>query len=101
MREHDMRERAAATATSGSTMDFSRSHANETGRKFSEVHRLVNDAGLLDLRSARYLVKIAVNTAMLVAGVAAFILIGDSWWRLLTAQLKEIAATVLPAVRAT
>lgn len=73
------------SATVGPARDFSRSHAVETGRKFSEVHKLVKEAGLLDLRPRRYVLKLAVNTAMLAAGVVGFFLVGDSWWQLLIA----------------
>jgi fatty acid desaturase len=85
MQEPSMREPAATTAILGPNVDFTRSHANETGRKFSEVHKLVKAAGLLELRPVRYSVRVAVNVAMLAAGVVALILGGDSWWQLLTA----------------
>jgi len=73
------------TTTRQAAEDFSKAHAEETGRKFSEVYRLVRDSGLLELRPGRYVVKIAVNTLMLAAGVAALFVFGDSWWQLLTA----------------
>ncbi|HEY3608747.1 MAG TPA: acyl-CoA desaturase [Pseudonocardiaceae bacterium] len=62
--------------------DFDRSHAVETGRKFSEVSTLVKQAGLLELRPVRYVVKIASNLLLLAAGLVAFFLVGDSWWQL-------------------
>lgn len=65
--------------------NFNGSHVAETGRNFRELSALVKDAGLLDLRLGRYVLKIAFNTLLLVAGLAAFFLIGDSWWQIFVA----------------
>jgi fatty acid desaturase len=65
--------------------DFHRSHSAETGQKFRELSKLVKDAGLLNLRQGRYVLKIAFNTLLLVAGLVAFFVIGDSWWQLAVA----------------
>ncbi len=65
--------------------DFDRRHALETGRKFSEVSRLVKNAGLLELRPKRYIGKIAFNTAIFAVGLLAFLDLGNSWWQLVVA----------------
>jgi len=59
----------------------------ETGRggDFAELRRLVRDEGLLQRRPRHYLIKIAVLTALLAGGWAAFAAIGDSWYQLLVA----------------
>jgi fatty acid desaturase len=63
------------------THRFDQSHVVETGSSFSELSAQVRKAGLLDLRPGRYVVMIAVNTLMLAAGVAAFFVLGRSWWQ--------------------
>jgi len=67
------------------TADFDRSHTPEDGQRFRELSAAVRDAGLLRLRPARYLVTIAVNTTLFGAGLAAFFLLGNSWWQALLA----------------
>lgn len=65
--------------------DFDRSHVPESGQRFRELSGMVREAGLLKLRPARYIGTIALNTALLGAGLVAFFLIGDSWWQILVA----------------
>ncbi|MDF9816225.1 fatty acid desaturase [Streptomyces sp. SPB162] len=55
------------------------------GSEYAELMRHVRGAGLLERRTAYYCVKIGVTAAMLVAGIAAFATVGDSWWQLGTA----------------
>jgi fatty acid desaturase len=57
------------------------------GNDFVELSRWVRRAGLLRRRYGYYVVRIAVNLLLLAAGVVAFVLLGDSWWQLLTAVL--------------
>ena len=50
------------------------------GGGYAELFAQVREAGLMDRRRARYLVKI-VATALVFGAVAiAFVMIGDSWW---------------------
>jgi fatty acid desaturase len=53
----------------------------------------VRQAGLLDRRPAYYTMKIAINAALVVAGWAGFVLVGDSWWQLVTAAYLAVAFT--------
>lgn len=76
---------SSVLVTDAQKFDFHRSHAVETGRKFRELSKLVKDAGLLDFRPGRYVLKIAFNTLLLAAGLVAFFLISDSWWQLAVA----------------
>ncbi|MEU7615780.1 acyl-CoA desaturase [Micromonospora rifamycinica] len=45
----------------------------------------MRQAGLLERRPTYYLVRIAVNAALVTAGWTIFVLVGDSWWQLVTA----------------
>jgi fatty acid desaturase len=63
---------------------------SETGPRFVELSRQVKAAGLLELRPRRYLLRLFRNGLMLAAGLAAFFLIGDSWWQLAIAAYLGI-----------
>jgi fatty acid desaturase len=52
------------------------------GSEYAMLSRQIRQARLLDRRLRYYAAKIAVTAAALVAGWAAFALIGDSWWQL-------------------
>jgi len=65
------------------------------GSDFSELSRQVRAAGLLKRRPGRYAIRIALNTALLGIGVAAFVLLGDSWWQLLVAAYLGFVFTQL------
>jgi fatty acid desaturase len=55
------------------------------GSDFAALNRRIIQAGLLERRPAYYTVRIAVVTVLLVAGWAAFVLLGASWWTLAVA----------------
>ncbi|RSM63198.1 delta fatty acid desaturase [Amycolatopsis sp. WAC 01376] len=57
------------------------------GGGFVELARWVRHAGLLRRRYGYYAARIAVNALLLAGGGVAFVLLGDSWWQLLTAAL--------------
>jgi fatty acid desaturase len=63
------------------------------GSDFAEVSRRVKDAGLLARRPGYYAVKIALTAGLLVAGWAAFLLLGRSWWQLMTAVVLGVLFT--------
>ncbi|MCK1794594.1 acyl-CoA desaturase [Streptomyces sp. XM4193] len=52
---------------------------------FAELLRRVKAEGLLDLQPRYYAFKLALNTTLLLAGLAAFFALGASWWTLLVA----------------
>ncbi|KUL50140.1 MULTISPECIES: fatty acid desaturase family protein [Streptomyces] len=52
---------------------------------FSELLKRVKAEGLLDLDPKYYIGRLARNTTLLVAGLTAFFLVGDSWWTLVVA----------------
>ena len=63
------------------------------GSDFAELSRRVKDAGLLARRPGYYAAKIGLTAALLAAGWAAFVMLGESWWQLATAVVLGIAFT--------
>jgi fatty acid desaturase len=61
--------------------------------EYSELSRLVKRAGLLDRRTAWYAGRVTGTIALLAAGWAAFLLIGESWWQLATAAFLAFMFT--------
>ena len=61
------------------------SRGTARGSDYADLLHRVRDAGLLDRRRGYYLTKMAITGALLAAGWAAFVLLGDSWWQLATA----------------
>ena len=59
---------------------------------YSELLHEVRGAGLLERRRVPYLVRIAVTALLLVATAVAFVVIGDSWWQLVTAVVFAVLA---------
>jgi fatty acid desaturase len=69
--------------------------------RWSEYTRLsgqIKQAGLLDRRRGWYAAEIGLNLGLLAAGGVAFVLLGDSWWQLLTAAYLAVVATQLTFV---
>jgi fatty acid desaturase len=60
---------------------------------FTELSQWVRDAGLLRRRYGYYAARIAVNVVLLAGGAVVFVLLGDSWWQLLTAVLFAFVFT--------
>ena len=52
---------------------------------FTELARRVKDAGLMRRRYGYYWTKLIAVPVVFAASVAAFVLIGDTWWQLFTA----------------
>jgi fatty acid desaturase len=74
--------------------------ASPTGRwsAYTQLSRQIKQAGLLERRRGWYATRIAVNLALLAAGGAAFAILGDSWWQLLTAAYLAVVFTQLAFV---
>jgi fatty acid desaturase len=64
---------------------------NGRGSDYAVLLSQVRQAGLLDRRPVYYTMKIAVNAVLFIAGWAAFVLLGDSWWQLGTAAFLAFA----------
>jgi fatty acid desaturase len=65
------------------------------GSDYSELSRQVKEAGLLRRRPGYYTWKITLSTLALLAGWAAFVLIGNSWWTLAVAVFLAVMFTQL------
>ncbi len=63
------------------------------GSDYAELLSRVRRAGLLERRPTYYLVMIAVNAALVTAGWTIFVLVGDSWWQLVTAAYLAVVFT--------
>jgi fatty acid desaturase len=63
------------------------------GSDYAELSRQIKQAGLLERRPRYYAWKIAINSALLLAGWAAFVLVGDSWWQLAVAVYLAVMFT--------
>jgi fatty acid desaturase len=62
---------------------------------YTQLSRQVKQAGLLERRRGWYGAKIGLNLVLLAAGWAAFVIIGSSWWQLLTAAYLAVVSTQL------
>src|SRR5215217_5653521 len=63
--------------------------------EYTQLSRQIKQAGLLDRRRGWYAARIGLNLALLAAGWAAFVVLGDSWWQLLTAAYLAVVFTQL------
>ena len=67
--------------------------ARRPGSDFAELSRRVKAAGLLHRRPGYYTAKLALTAALFLGSWTAFVLIGSSWWQLLTAVVLGVAFT--------
>ena len=63
------------------------------GSAYAELSRTIRQAGLLDRRPGYYAAQIGLVLALCVAGVAAFVAVGDSWWQLVVAGFFAVVST--------
>jgi fatty acid desaturase len=63
--------------------------------EYTQLSRQIKQAGLLDRRRGWYAARIAINLALLAAGAAAFAMLGESWWQLVTAAYLAVVFTQL------
>ncbi|GAA2669905.1 fatty acid desaturase family protein [Actinoplanes palleronii] len=68
------------------------------GSDFAELNRRINAAGLLRRRPGYYAVRLSLVTLALIAGWAAFFLVGASWWTLAVAVFLAVAHTQMALV---
>jgi fatty acid desaturase len=66
--------------------------------EYTKLSRQIKQAGLLDRRRGYYAAKVVLNLGLLVAGGVAFVLLGDSWWQLLTAAYLAVVFTQIAFV---
>jgi fatty acid desaturase len=55
------------------------------GSDYAQLSRLIREAGLLERRPGRYVLRVVLTVALMVVGWTAFFLVGDSWWQLAVA----------------
>jgi fatty acid desaturase len=67
--------------------------APSAGSLYAQLLREIKSSGLLERRTRYYIVKIAMTAMMLVLGLVAFFLIGDSWWQLTVAAYLAFVFT--------
>jgi len=92
MRSHE--EMAAASLQPGRPLPRAESPAApQRGSDYAQLSRQVKQAGLLERRPSQYIGKIAVTAALLIAGWAVFVLVGDSWWQLAVATFLAVMFT--------
>jgi fatty acid desaturase len=63
------------------------------GSDYAGLSRQVRQASLMDRRRGRYAWRITITVALLAAGWAAFVLIGDSWWQMAVAVFLAVMFT--------
>ena len=66
--------------------------------EYTQLSRQLKQAGLLGRRRGWYGARIGLNLGLLAAGGVGFLLLGESWWQLLTAVYLAIVATQLAFV---
>ncbi len=60
---------------------------------YRELARIVRSAGLLERQYAHYWVRLLAVPVIAAISIAAFILIGDTWWQLITAVVAGLLLT--------
>jgi fatty acid desaturase len=69
--------------------------ATRSGGEFAELSRVIKQRGLLQRRHGSYALMFALNAALMAIGWTAFVLLGHSWWQLLTAAFFAVTFTQL------
>ena len=67
--------------------------AESRGSDYSQLSRLIRQAGLMERRPGHYAWLITITVFLLAAGWAGFVLVGDSWWQLAVAAFLAIVFT--------
>jgi fatty acid desaturase len=66
--------------------------------EYTQLSRLIKQAGLLERRRGWYGARIGLNLALLATGWVAFAVIGESWWQLVTAVYLAVVFTQIAFV---
>lgn len=75
------------------TTPRSGTRAADSGIDFTELARIIWERGLLRRRYGYYSAKIIGLPALLIAGLVAFVLIGETWWQLVAAVVLAVIFT--------
>ncbi|WP_280276818.1 fatty acid desaturase family protein [Nocardia wallacei] len=65
---------------------------------YSRLLRRISDAGLMERRPRYYAIRLSVVGAVFVAGWAAFVVVGNSWWTLLIAAFMAVTSAQVALV---
>lgn len=87
-----MRSRATPAAA---PVQVAQPAALSRGSDYAQLSRQIRQAGLLERRPRHYAGRIAVTVTLVVAGWAAFVLVGNSWWQLAVATFLAVMFTQL------
>jgi len=68
------------------------------GSDFAILARRINAEGLMERRPAYYVARLSVVALMLIGGWTAFVLIGSSWWQMVTAVFLAVTFAQLALV---
>jgi fatty acid desaturase len=79
--------------TQGDKVDSGTGTGRRRGSDFSVLSRTVSEAGLLKKRPGHYAARIAITLSLLFATWTVFVLIGPSWWQMLTAAALAVLFT--------
>jgi fatty acid desaturase len=85
----------STNVSSGRAADVAETPGRQQGSDYSDLVKRVKAAGLLRRRPGYYTLKITFTVAFYVAGWVAFVLLGPTWWQLLTAAFLGVAFTQL------
>jgi fatty acid desaturase len=75
------------------TTDVVPSSARGTRSDYAELSSRIRSAGLLERRTAYYIAKFALTWAAFGAAWGAFVVIGATWWQLITAAVLGVLST--------
>jgi fatty acid desaturase len=67
--------------------------ARSSRSDFAELSSRIRSAGLLERRTAYYVTKFTLTWATFAAAWTAFVLIGATWWQLITAAVLGVLST--------
>jgi fatty acid desaturase len=77
------------------TADLSTTHSPTLGSDYAELSRRIKAAGLFRRRPGYYVVAIGATVLLLAAGWTVLVVVGPSWWQLLTAAFLGVMFTQL------
>ena len=82
-----------AVIPSGSITSSVRSTTPKAPNHYTELSQLVTGSGLMRRRYGYYWTKLILAPIVLAGALTAFVLIGDTWWQLMTAAVLAVLLT--------
>ncbi|MEV4687400.1 fatty acid desaturase family protein [Microbacterium sp. LWH3-1.2] len=82
-----------AVIPSGSIASSVRSTTPKTPNHYTELSQLVTGSGLMRRRYGYYWTKLVAAPIVIAGVITGFILIGDTWWQLVTAAVLAVVLT--------